>query len=149
MTVATTPARADAPAAHGVWLEPKSGASVATYACAEDARKLCGRIVRVPADGPQHDRENPDPALRGRALLGLEIVTAFSEVAPQRWEGGGRHGALPGRIYLPANGDTLGDHRNRYVIAVAPDRLVISVANCSWLNCLVTSEWTRLPAAPR
>jgi hypothetical protein len=48
---------------------------------------------------------------------------------------------LPGRIYLPLNGDTLSDSRNRYQISLLRDMLTISVANCHWLSCFGKSVW--------
>ncbi|MBX9606743.1 MAG: DUF2147 domain-containing protein [Gammaproteobacteria bacterium] len=100
--------------------------------------------MRVPPESPQVDKHNADPALRERPLLGLEIVSGFKRIASDRWEGGGEFGQRAGRIYLPSNGDTLGDHRNRYEIRLQGDRLVIRIANCALLSCLATSVWERV-----
>lgn len=129
---------------YGVWREPETGADIETFACPQDEALLCGRIVRVPDSAAGTDAKNPDPALRDRALLRLQILEAFEPVAPGRWEGGGQYGKLPGRIYLPANGDTLGDHRNRYKLVLDGDTLIISIANCGVLNCLGKSVWRRV-----
>lgn len=139
-------ARLTADPVHGVWREPDTGIDVEIGACRADPALLCGHIVRLPAQGPTTDIHNADPALRERALLGLEILSGFQRVDSDRWQGGGEHGRLPGRIYLPANGDTLGDHRNRYELRRDGDQLVIRIANCSLLGCLGKSVWQRAPA---
>jgi hypothetical protein len=131
---------------HGVWREPDTGIDVEIRGCDENGALLCGHIVRVPADGPTADIHNTDPALRKRPLLGLEILSGFRRVDDGRWQGGGEYGRLPGRIYLPANGDTLGDHRNRYEVRHDGERLMIHIANCSLLGCLGKSVWRRAPA---
>ncbi len=100
-------------AIHGLWIEPETGGSVKLYAC-EDGVSLCGRIISLPQGKQRLDENNPDPALRERDLVGLEILQDFKPVATGVWEGGGEQGRIPGRIYLPVNGDTLGDAKNTY-----------------------------------
>ena len=60
--------------------------------------KLCGRISRVlvPTDdgGPATDRNNPDPKLRSRPVLGLEVLSGFTDNGKD-WRG---------RIYDPEGG---------------------------------------------
>jgi uncharacterized protein (DUF2147 family) len=56
-----------------------------------------------PADDPMAgrvkvDRENPDPALRDRTILGLEIVRGLEWAGDGRWQGG--------TIYDPESGKT-------------------------------------------
>lgn len=143
LAVAPAPA-ANAPDIYGTWREPEAGLEVEIFGCAADARLLCGRIVKVPPQGPTQDIHNAQPELRERPLLGLEILSAFQPVAEDRWEGGGEFGRKPGRIYLPANGDTLGDYRNRYEIRHTGDELVIRIANCGMFNCLGKSVWKRV-----
>jgi len=126
------------------WRDPETGVDITTYACADDRAKLCGRIIAIPDGGDRQDVKNPDPALRSRDLIGLEILQGFEPVAPGRWEGGGDFGKRPGRIYVPANGDTLGDHRNRYQVVIEADSLTISIANCRLLDCIGKSEWKRV-----
>lgn len=128
----------------GTWREPRAGVDVELGACPTAPMALCGRIVRIAPGSPQLDNGNADPALRARPLLGLEIVSGFERVAPDRWQGGGDFGRRAGRIYLPSNGDTLGDHRNRYEIRLQGQRLVIGIANCGFFDCLATSTWQRV-----
>ena len=137
---------AEESADYGYWLEPKTNVAVHLYSCVEDTTLLCGRIIGIPAQETKTDVNNPDPSLRNRALQDLEIVQHFQRVDDKVWEGGGDYGKLPGRIYLPANGDTLGDHKNRYRIEIQQDRVLISVANCRLFNCLTQSEWRKLAA---
>ncbi len=128
----------------GVWKEPESGLLVRTHPCVNSNLHLCGTIVEVPHDAETMDVHNPDPRLRGRTLLNLEIVRDFEAVSINRWQGGGDFGRRPGRIYLPLNGDTLGDHKNRYEIAFEKDRLVVRIADCQLMNCLTKSVWKRV-----
>lgn len=57
---------------------------------ADDERGMGGQ--------PKIDRENPDPALRQRPLLGLTMVQGFEAAGGGRWQGG--------TIYDPDNGKT-------------------------------------------
>lgn len=50
------------------------------------------------AGEPKVDLENPDPALRERPVLGLEILSGFTYEGDGLWSGG--------EIYDPANGKT-------------------------------------------
>ena len=64
--------------------------------------KLVGRIAGSPndqpGDAPRYDELNPDPALRGRPLKGLTIMSGFRYDADGRW--------VDGRIYDPNSGNT-------------------------------------------
>ena len=133
----------------GYWLEPETKVRVLLYPCATNDKLLCGRIIDVPATQPDKDVNNPQQSLRSRQLRDLEIMRDFQPVAENVWEGGGEYGKLPGRIYLPANGDTLGDHKNRYRIAIEGDVLSISVANCRFISCFTKSEWQRVEGLGR
>ena len=130
----------------GLWLDPSIGAQVRLVPCGDG---LCGDLVRLPAEAPRTDVNNPDPGLRGRPLLGLRIVENFRPAGDGLWDGGGMQGARPGRIYLPANGDTLGDDANTYRIKLTgPDRLSIGIKDCL-LTCGMNRIWRRVdgPAA--
>ncbi len=67
-----------------------------------DGDKLVGRIAGSPndqpGDAPRYDELNPDPALRGRPLLGLTIMSDFRYDADGGW--------TDGRIYDPNSGNT-------------------------------------------
>lgn len=63
----------------------------------------CGKIVwlKYPKDDAGKDKvdtKNPDEALRGRPLLGLQILNDFKYKGANEWDGG--------KIYDPKNGKT-------------------------------------------
>ena len=87
------PANAADPIA-GRWVTEERDAVIDVGAC---GRSTCGRIARFlvpPPDGAdQRDVNNPDPELRRRRLLGLPVLSGFSE-EEDLWRG---------RIYDPKN----------------------------------------------
>jgi len=65
--------------------------------------ELRGMIAGSPDDPqrlrpPRLDIQNPDPALRGRELYGMQILYGFRMETADRWGGG--------RVYDPNNGNT-------------------------------------------
>ena len=91
--VPATPAGA-APAITGRWLTEGGKALVEVAPC---GASLCGRIAKVlvrSTSGVAVDRNNPDPKLRGRPIVGLPILTGFTD--------GGA--VWKGRIYDPESG---------------------------------------------
>jgi uncharacterized protein (DUF2147 family) len=60
----------------GLWLTDTKDGIVEIAQC---GGRLCGRLARtlVPIKGPPSDRNNPDPALRNRPIIGLPILTGF------------------------------------------------------------------------
>jgi uncharacterized protein (DUF2147 family) len=73
------PALAAAPIA-GNWITEEKDAVVAVGKCGQS---LCGKISRFlkppPEGAGQRDVNNPDPAKRSRRILGLPVLTSFSE----------------------------------------------------------------------
>jgi uncharacterized protein (DUF2147 family) len=67
-----------AEAVTGIWLTDTKDGLIEIAPCGQ---RLCGRLVKslVPIEGPPFDRNNPDPALRGRPIIGLPILTGFAE----------------------------------------------------------------------
>lgn len=62
---------------------------------------LSGVIKGSPSaddDRPERDEKNPDPALRSRPLIGLELFSGFAYDGDGRWTGG--------TIYDPNSGNT-------------------------------------------
>lgn len=60
---------------------------------------VCGKLVRIlksEPNAPKTDVNNSDPALRSRPILGMPILSGFSD-AGKDWRG---------RIYDPRNGKT-------------------------------------------
>jgi uncharacterized protein (DUF2147 family) len=60
----------------GLWLTDTKDGIVEIAPC---GGRVCGRLARtlVPIKGPPFDRNNPDPALRNRPIIGLPILTGF------------------------------------------------------------------------
>ena len=98
--------------------------------------ELKGVIAGSPDDPdrlrpPRLDIENPDSALRGRPLFGLEILYGFQQEAENRWGGG--------RVYDPNNGKTY-----RGVITLV-DGNTLRLRGYIGLSLFGRSErWTRL-----
>jgi uncharacterized protein (DUF2147 family) len=84
------PALADEPA--GVWLNAASDLRVRIGPCGP---ALCGTIVWD--GGDRRDLYNPDPALRGRSLVGIRIITDLRRSGPA-WSGA-LYNHLDGRAY--------------------------------------------------
>lgn len=89
-------ARAETPL--GVWDAGESHIEI--YHCDE---LLCGRIVALdePLDedgNAELDDNNPDPALRNRPILGMDLIAGFSRKSDRRW--------VKGTIYDPRDGKT-------------------------------------------
>ena len=89
-------ARAQSPV--GAWETGESHIEI--YECGE---LLCGRIVALdePLDenGKERtDENNPDPALRTRPIIGMDLIAGFSRESDRKWVGG--------TIYDPRDGKT-------------------------------------------
>ncbi len=83
-----------------VWLID-GRAAVQTFDC---GGLLCGRILwllvsRDPHGQPSRDRNNPDPALRGRALCGLTTFWNLHATGSDRWSGGWFYNPDDGKTY--------------------------------------------------
>ena len=71
----------------GAWLTDAKDGIIEIAPC---GAKLCGRLVKMlaPPKGPPIDRNNPDPALRNRPLLGMAVLTGFTADGDV-WRGSG------------------------------------------------------------
>ena len=89
-----TPAMAAAPIA-GKWITAEKDSIIEIAPCGNN---MCGRITKmmIPVEGPPFDRNNPNPTMRNRPLLGLPILLALADGGKQ-WEG---------KIYDPKGGKT-------------------------------------------
>ena len=99
---AVLPAAADGATPIGRWYAEGGAAQVEISPCDDT---LCGRVVWLRAPFDEHgcelrDRFNADPLLRGRSVIGIEIMQGLQPVARDGrvWE----HGS----IYDPASGRT-------------------------------------------
>lgn len=96
LALLTAPAQAPTPV--GVWQDTNQRTRVEIAPCGD---RLCGKIVWFQwpnnAKGlPLVDRKNSDPALRGRPLLGLQILYGLRSADGRTWK--------DGRIYNPDDG---------------------------------------------
>ena len=87
---------ADASPAAGQWRSQQEDGVIEIYDCGQ---RLCGRGLPTPEQraAANRDVKNPDPALRSRPLVGIEILQGFSG-GPKLWTGGS--------IYRPQDGKT-------------------------------------------
>jgi uncharacterized protein (DUF2147 family) len=88
----------DSPA--GVWRMTSGKVTVRISNCGGTG--VCATIVGLaqPFDkrgNPKVDRENPNPALRNRRIIGLQVANQMKMVATNRWNG---------RIYNADDGNT-------------------------------------------
>lgn len=86
------------------------------------------------AGRPRVDRENPDPALRRRPILGLRLLEGLEHDGDGEWSGGTVYDPETGKTYkskarLGEGGDVL--HLRGYIGFSLLGR---------------TTEWTRVPA---
>ncbi|MEM1262841.1 MAG: DUF2147 domain-containing protein [Pseudomonadota bacterium] len=90
----------------GLWATPGLGSIVELRPCADNERKLCGRIVWVwelldEAAEPPRDTKNRDYDRRSQPLVGLDILDNF-ERDGDRWRKGTVYNPADGRIYRGA-----------------------------------------------
>lgn len=94
----STPAAASDAA--GTWVSQDGGLKVQLVDCGD---RICGRVVWLgePLDRatgqPKTDKQNPDPAMRSRPLIGLPVVQ-MAPTGNHRWSGT-IYNADDGRIY--------------------------------------------------
>ena len=95
-TLLATAAQAAAPIT-GRWVTESKDGVVEIYQC---GATVCGKLAKFLVPPPngvgQKDINNPNKALRGRTLLGMNILTGFKEAGDQ-WKG---------QIYDPKSGKT-------------------------------------------
>jgi uncharacterized protein (DUF2147 family) len=130
-SLAAGPALA-ADAVEGDWMASAT-TKVHIAPCRGQPGRLCGDIVwlKAPANAagePMRDVNNPDPAQRGRTLLGLPFIRDFQRVEPGRWGGG--------KIYDPKSGKTY-DSR----MQLNPDG-TLKLEGCVAVFCQAQT-WTR------
>ncbi|MBT1074704.1 DUF2147 domain-containing protein [Geobacter grbiciae] len=91
----------------GLWKTEGGDPQLELFRCGE---KICGKIVwlMVPnyidsKDGPvgktKVDRKNPDPALRNRPILGLQVMKGLTAKGDKRWENGTCYDPETGKSY--------------------------------------------------
>lgn len=85
----------------GTWYTQDRSAKVRIAPCGQ---KLCGNIVWARDRGGKsaadaRDEANPNPALRNRPIVGLQIIRDFSPAGAGRWAGGKIYDPNSGRTY--------------------------------------------------
>ncbi len=129
--MASAPARAVLAAElAGVWLTANSESQIEIAPC---DNAYCGRILQVlkPSDpnGPTTDVKNPDPALRGRPIIGLTILSGLKPSGdPNVWEGS---------VYNPQDGGT-------YDVTLTLKGDVLEVEGCMAFVLCDSQNWTRV-----
>jgi len=124
----------------GIWLTEGKEAQIEIYRC---GFKYCGRIVSTsdPVYTPEEDMKragkpktddcNPDPALRGRPIIGLQLLWNLRYIGGNKW--------VDGRVYDPDNGN---DYACRLSLA-SNDRL--EMRGYFFVPLFGrTTEWTRV-----
>lgn len=99
----------DSDAVIGVWMtEPNDDGAYSHIEVFSQDGKYFGRIIWLshpvygddepdgPPGAPIVDKKNPDTSLRGRPLLGMDLMTDFKHNGKNKWE--------DGRIYDPESG---------------------------------------------
>lgn len=90
--------------------------------------KLCGKVKRVlDPKAPATDINNPEPQLRGRPMIGLDVLSGFAPFG-KTWKG---------MIYDPKGGKTY-----RSIIRLNADG-TLNVKGCILFFCQAQT-WTRL-----
>jgi uncharacterized protein (DUF2147 family) len=109
----------------GRWNPPAKDSIIEIAPCGQ---RLCGRVAQIlrPAkDGTTTDKNNPNPALRSRPIVGMPILSDFVPAGAQ----------FSGTIYDPRNGKSY-----RSNIARNPDG-TLKVQGCIAFFCQ-TQTWT-------
>jgi uncharacterized protein (DUF2147 family) len=143
LCAASPAAAADADALLGLWLTPPSEDGQAHIEFSKQGGKYSGKIVWLekpvyPPDDEEGmagqdkvDRENPDPKLSKRPIIGLEVAGGFS-FDGEIWKGG--------TIYDPANGKTY-----KCKISLMEDGKTIKVRGFIGFSLIGRTErWTRV-----
>lgn len=91
----------------GVWYDDSGKGAVEIYICADNANRLCGRIVwlREPlnAEGaPKRDRYNPKPELQQRSICGLPVLGNLGLMSDGTFDGGWIYDPKVGKSYSVA-----------------------------------------------
>lgn len=118
---------APVPSVQGNWLTEDRKGIVRIAPC---GAHLCGTIARIldpHAPRSATDRNNPDPRLRGRPVLGLTVLSGFAR-SGKTWKGGLAYDPESGRSY-------------RSTLTLNPDGS-LKVTGCVLFVCQ-SKRWTR------
>jgi uncharacterized protein (DUF2147 family) len=128
----------------GLWNTQEKDCTIEIF---KSGGKYCGRIAWLkeplyPADDdggmagrPVVDRENPNPNLRSRTLIGLQLMEGFTYIGKNVWE--------KGTIYNPDNGKT---YKCKMILPALNRLEVRGFIGIPLLGA--TSTWTRQVESP-
>lgn len=103
MAAASAGAAAPSQSLAGRWVTPTGG--VVEFApCATPRPGPCGRLAALggPSASERLDLQNPDTGLRGRRVLGLEIISGLRQAAASAWVVDALYNPDDGRTYSGA-----------------------------------------------
>jgi uncharacterized protein (DUF2147 family) len=91
----------------GPWKTEGDRSALDIYRCGE---KLCGKVAWLknpnyvsssdgPVGAPKDDRKNPDPTLRNRPIIGLQVIEGLTATGDNRWEHGTCYDPESGNSY--------------------------------------------------
>jgi uncharacterized protein (DUF2147 family) len=119
----------------GKWFTENNEAKVEIY---KSGDKYFGKIVwlKEPNDKetgkPKKDKHNPDSKLKERAILGLNVVSAFKFNGSDEWEDGVIYDAKSGKTY------------NCYINFEGKDKIKVrGYIGKSWMGLGRTTYWTK------
>lgn len=97
LAAASAPASAEESTVLGSWANSKGG--VVTLTRCDD--KVCGYVSKLNPNyqGIPVDKHHPDPAMRDRPLLGLEVLSDFSYAGKKAWKHGRLYNTKDGKSY--------------------------------------------------
>jgi uncharacterized protein (DUF2147 family) len=123
----------------GVWYNQEKDAKIQIFQCGQ---KYCGKIVWLKQPtyppgskegtpgAPKVDHNNPNPALRNRPVMGLQVLRDMQFAGDSQWKGG--------QVYDPKNGKTY----SAKMTLVSPSRLDLrGFVGISLFGR--TAKWTR------
>ena len=115
----------------GVWATVEGKSHVEIAPCGE---ALCGTVIwlKKPNDDagqPLKDGQNKDESLRGRPIIGIDLITGMQPDGDKEWS--------DGEIYNPEDGDTYSSSMS------LADANVLKVEGCVFVFCK-EQTWTRV-----
>ena len=111
----------------GNWVTEDRSAVIAIQRCGASVCGSVAKILIVKPNHPQTDVKNPDPRLRSKPILGLRIISGFTQKG-DRWDNG--------RIYDPNSGRS---YKSKLVLNRDGS---LNVSGCVAFICR-TQRWTR------
>lgn len=86
------------PPVAGTWISGDGDGLIEIRIVGDGLSGIVAGSLNPDPERPDKDEKNPEPELRDRPLIGLEIFSGFSYAGEGRWKGG--------RIYDPNSGKT-------------------------------------------